>query len=177
MGSSTPSLERDLRSLHRLQERLEGWLARPDPELFATTPVSSWSPAQHLYHVSLANEFSLQNVASLANESGALRREPRGMRPGAAEILARGRLPGGARAPRFVSPPARLTREGLADVVGGSRDGLEAVGELRARIPAAPLAIPHQELGDLDAAGWLRFARVHTVHHLLILRAIAATLN
>jgi len=166
--------ERDHRSLRRLQEQVERWLSVPDALLFAVNPgVSDWSPAHHTYHLSLANELSLQNVVSLATETGDLRRVSRGMREGVAEILGRGRLPPGARAPRFVSPPARLTPEALADAVSGGRAGIAAVGGVLARIARAPLAIPHQELGDLDAAGWLRFARVHTVHHLQRIRAIA----
>ena len=37
-----------------------------------------------------------------------------------------------------------------------------------ATIVASELKIPHQLLGPLDAPEWLRFARVHTEHHLAI---------
>lgn len=173
--SASPfSPERDHRSLVRLQRRLLRWLERDDAELFGVREeVSGWSPAQHVYHVSLANEFSLQNVLSLVRDSGPLLAEPRGADPEAEALLRRGRLPRGARAPRFVSPPARLDRAGLDDVAGGCREGIEAVGQVLERVAEAPRIIPHQELGALDATRWLRFARVHTVHHLEILAAIA----
>lgn len=173
--SASPfSPERDHGSLVRLQQRLQRWLERDDAELFGVrAEVSGWSPAQHVYHVSLANEFSLQNVLSLVRGSGALVAESRGSKPEAEALLLRGRLPRGARAPRFVSPPARVDRAGLDDVVGGAREGLEAVGEVLPRVAGAPMIIPHQELGALDATRWLRFARLHTVHHLEILGAIA----
>ena len=42
---------------------------------------------------------------------------------------------------------------------------------------AAPRAIPHQLLGDLSAVEWVRFARVHTAHHLVILDEVLAALK
>lgn len=161
---------RDHRALERLQRRLERWLARPDAALFAPPPgAAAWSPGQHVYHVALANELSLENVLSLVHERGLLRTEPRPLERAAEEILARGRLPRGTRAPRFVSPPPRLARAALADVVGASRDAIARVGAVLGRVRGAPLAIPHQALGTLDAPRWLRFARAHAAHHLRIL--------
>ena len=113
-------------------------------------------------------------MLSLVNRTGLLRRESHGEKPGAEEILLRGRLPRGAKAPRFVSPPERLERPALQDALQGSRAALEAVRLVLDRVADAPWIIPHQELGALDAARWLRFARVHSAHHLRILAAIAA---
>jgi len=174
--SQAPFLpQRDHRGLERLQARLERWLAADDAALFEVRPaVSGWSPAQHVYHASLANELSLQNVLSLVNRTGLLRRESHGAKQGVEEILRRGRLPRGVQSPRFVTPPPRLERAALLDASRGSRDALEAVGLVLGSVADAPWIIPHQVLGALDAARWLRFARVHSAHHLRILGAIAA---
>lgn len=167
--------QRDHRALARLQTRLERWLAVDDAALFDARPaVSLWSPAQHVYHASLANELSLQNVLSLVNRTGLLRRESQGGKPGVEDILRKGRLPRGAQSPRFVTPPPRLERTALLDASRGSRAALEAVGLVLGSVAGAPWIIPHQALGALDATGWLRFARVHSAHHLRILSAIAA---
>jgi hypothetical protein len=166
--------ERDHRALARLQTRLERWLDADEAALFEPRPtVSQWSPAQHVYHASLANELSLQNVLSLVNCTGLLRRESRGGKPGVEEILQRGRLPRGVQSPRFVAPPPRLERPALLDALQGSRAALEAVGRVLGSVAEAPWIIPHQVLGALDARRWLRFARVHSAHHLRILGAIA----
>jgi hypothetical protein len=114
-------------------------------------------------------------VLSLVSRTGLLRRESSGQKPGAEEILRRGRLPRGARAPRFVSPPERLERPALLDALHGSRAALEAVGLVLEQVADAPWIIPHQELGALDATRWLRFARVHSAHHLRIVSAIVAS--
>ena len=42
------------------------------------------------------------------------------------------------------------------------------VRALGAAIPGLPGAIPHQALGPLSAAQWLRFARLQAEHHLAI---------
>ena len=154
----------------RLQRRLEHLLDLGDDELFREGEGGTWSPAQHLYHVSLANEFSLDNVLALVRETGALRKATYELVAEAEVLLGRGRLPRGTRAPRFVTPPQRLTRDGLQDVVGGSRSSLEQVGDVLEQVGKAPQAIPHQALGPLTASRWLRFARVHSVHHLTLLR-------
>ena len=165
--------KRDHTSLVALQRRLDRWSSRPEEKLFeVVSDASHWSPAHHLYHIGLANEFSLGNVMSLVNETGVLRRESTGLKPEAEAILRRGILPGGAQAPRFVTPPDKLGPDGLADALGGSREGVQAVGAVIDRVAKAPMIIPHQILGALDASRWLRFARVHTAHHLRILRRI-----
>ena len=171
--SSSFDPDRDHRSLRRLQARLEAWLQRTDDELFEVcADASGWSPGQHVFHVALANEFSLENVLSLLRQTGALRTEEAEPVAEAEAILQRGRLPRGTQAPRFVTPPRRLQRENLIDVLGGSRENLEAVGERLGELETTPMAIPHQALGPLTAPRWLRFARVHTIHHLELLRRI-----
>jgi hypothetical protein len=47
----------------------------------------------------------------------------------------------------------------------------------QARIVSSGLKIPHQVLGPLDAPQWLRFAAVHTRHHLGIAYEVLAQLG
>jgi hypothetical protein len=167
--------DHDLARLRRSQQRIERLLALPADLLRARTPVSGWCALEHLFHVVLANDMSLKNARNLARGSGRLitampgpgERDPR-----AADILARGRLPRGAQAPRFVMPPANpdlaLVREIHAETVAAARSA-----ELAAP-PESGSGIPHQALGVLSAAEWIRFARMHSAHHLRIAAAVLA---
>jgi len=159
--------------LERQYDRLERLLALPAEELFQPVPAASgWSPAEHLFHLSFANEFSFKNVLALVAEEGLLIRPLRSRPPEGEEFLRRGRLPRGVEAPRFVRPPRQLDPATLASFVTASRALLTTAAERADAIDRAPRGIPHQVLGDLEAPLWLRFARVHTAHHLGIVREI-----
>ena len=148
-------------------------LALPKDVLRKRTSASGWSALEHLFHITLANEMSLKNACNLIAERGRLRCELEELDPRAIDILARGRLPLGTQAPRFVAPPAEpdlsLARE-IHDDVCKAAEAPELAGEL----PCGPLGIPHQALGVLTASQWLRFARMHSAHHLRIVRAVLA---
>lgn len=166
--------ERSLARLDALVARVEELVQLAEPVLFRAHPaISGWTLAQHLFHVSLANELSLKNALALADRRGALIRPCGALAPEAADVLRRGRIPRGvAQAPRFVRPPPNLTCAALRDFAAASRRALELVRPRVSELASAPGCIPHQILGDLDACGWLRFARLHTAHHLRILREL-----
>ncbi len=166
--------ERSLARLDAALARVERLVLLPERVLFRAHPaVSGWTLAQHLFHVSLANELSLKNALALADRSGALIRPCGAPRPEAEDVLRRGRIPRGvAQAPRFVRPPPNLTVATLRDFAAASRRASELVRPRVHELAAAPGCIPHQLLGDLDACTWLRFARLHTAHHLRILREL-----
>ena len=155
--------------------RVEALLELPAAQLLEPLEdVSGWSIGEHAYHLVLACDLSLRNVASLVKDEGMLVREPVDRKDEALAILAAGIPRGAAEAPRFVRPPARLDlgllRELLAQV-GAVRDDLAARVD---EVLAAPRCVPHQLLGDLTASEWVRFARVHTDHHLAIVDDIVA---
>jgi hypothetical protein len=176
-GSFDPAAE--LGELERQLARLGERLALPPETLLAEAPeVSGWSTAAHVFHAVLACDLSLGNAAALARDAGKLVRGPQERRDEAQVILRAGSIPRGeAEAPRFVTPPARidldLARQ-LLEEVEGKRAGLAA--DLDA-LRAAPRTIPHQLLGDLTGPEWVRFARVHTDHHLVIVDEVLAALG
>ena len=166
------SLARDLAGLERLTRRVESALELLPERLLAVRPGSGWSPGQHLFHLSLANELSLKNAASLASGKGLLIRPRVALAPEVASILRRGRLPRGAEAPRFVRPPPGVDLGLVREIASGVRVELARLGTEPARLADAPDGIPHQILGVLSAPEWVRFARMHTAHHLRILRGL-----
>jgi hypothetical protein len=134
---------------------------------------SGWCGESHLAHVCLANERVFANLKSLREGQGLL--IVRGGEPHARarEILAAGRLPRGeVKAPRMVTPPARMEPGLLGQWLGEGEALLHALDP--ATIVASELKIPHQLLGPLDAPEWLRFALVHTRHHLAIVHELLA---
>jgi len=165
-----------LAGLERLLARVDRLLRGSDEKLGASAAeVSGWSVAEHLFHLVLACDLALRNATSLVRDKGRLVREPVDRNPEGLAVLARGRLPRGeAEAPRFVRPPKRVDLELLRQLHGEVVAACARLAEDPAALAAAPRAVPHQALGDLTCAEWLRFARAHTAHHLLIVRDIRA---
>ena len=135
--------------------------------------VSAWSGDQQLYHIALATDLALSNVMALdSGKSPRIVAEPDPI-PLALEVLERGSYPRGeSEAPRIVQPPDEVDAALLADEYENLGGALEKVRALAAAIPGLPGAIPHQALGPLSAAQWLRFARLHAEHHLAIVEDI-----
>jgi len=156
-------LARALRSLGELQ-------GRPG----SAGAVSAWTSDQHLYHIALATDLALTNVAALVAA-----RSPRIVNEIAPNELARrvlidGSYPRGeSRAPRTVQPPDEVDAQLLAEEYAGLEQLLGQVRGLVEQVADAPGAIIHIQLGALSARHWLRFARLHAEHHLAIVDDIA----
>lgn len=171
LESNGPAVARQLERLAAQIVRLERTADLPDDDLLRALPErSGWSPAQHLFHVLLANEMSLKNAAALVARKGMLIRPFGALAEGAAAVLASGRIPLGAEAPRFVRPRGTVDLGFVRDLVRSTREQLEALDA--GAVASAPDCIPHQVLGDLDAGQWIRFARMHSAHHLGIVRGL-----
>lgn len=174
MSDSAPDPRADFERLRALFGAVSAFLAVDAARLSRAVPeISGWSPAQHIAHLTLANELCARNVASLSRKSGMLVRSGRPMDAGAVELLASGSLPRGrAQSPRIVRPPEELD---LAMVRSWHADNARALEELApelARLAAGDPTIAHQSLGPLDGPHWLRFMLVHTRHHLSIAREV-----
>lgn len=165
----------------REYERLEGrlaamgrWLDEPDATLLGTVPeVSRWSPAQHLYHVSAVNEQVFTGVLDLLDRPDA----PPSARANIAGwiILTLGRIPRGrGQAPERFVPPDDLDHDALADQVTRARMAFERLSGRQPQLQQAAHRMPHPIFGPLRPRQWMRFARIHTDHHLTIVRDIVA---
>lgn len=157
-------------------DEIDRILAAPSEKLARIAPqVSGWSAEQHLAHLSLANELVVRNLKSLLKGSGPFVVDAGEMVPGALEILTVGQVPRGqAQAPRIVRPPEQVVREYLLEWIGGNRKDFGALREQSALLAAATCKVPHQVLGPLTACEWLRFAVIHTQHHVAIAREALA---
>ena len=137
--------------------------------------VSGWSALEQLFHVLLANELALRNVRLLIGGDSAW------IQPQAAPsflghlILCWDYMPRGVgQSPRTVRPPAKPDLTIVRDTLSL---GISTLTDLSGRLPdlaRVPGGIPHHELGPLSAAQWLRFARLHGLHHLALAREVLA---
>jgi hypothetical protein len=137
----------------------------PEAQLFATTDVSGWTPSEHLDHSLKVATLIVQRVLDPTAERG---------RPFSFVgrlILWSARIPRG----RGKSPErmrgARATREELTaaiDALEAHLARLNASLMLRSRGPI----VPHPFLGSLTPRQALRFAVVHTDHHLRIVKDV-----
>ncbi len=143
-------------------------LARPDETLFVAKPaVSGWSPADHLYHMLLINGGVYRTVGKLMQPDAPTACEPSDL---ARSFMAGSGFPRGRiQAPETVRPPADLNRAGLDRVVALSARSRASTEPLLGQLAALPTALPHPLLGPITAPAWLRFARIHTDHHLAII--------
>ena len=135
--------------------------------------VSGWSAAQHLYHMALACDLSLRNVEGLVAQKGLLIVKGAQTSEEAIRLLAKEEFRRGqAESPRMVRPGADVNPQFLAREQEGNQATLEGLRRCRGEIAPAPDHVPHQVLGPMTAAMWLRFARLHTLHHLAIIEDI-----
>lgn len=170
---NTPAqLDHDLAGLARGLATVRRLFALDPAALMQPTPgISDWCIGEQLNHIVLANDLSVRNAATVVKGSGMLLREPTNRDPEGLAILARGRFPRGqALAPRFVRPPKDVDIPLCVRMLGEVEAELAHVAAHRDTLLAEPRNVPHQTLGDLTGAEWIRFARGHTVHHLLIIR-------
>jgi hypothetical protein len=151
---------------------IEGW---PDGALFGVHPeVSGWSVAQHLYHVFKSNGSMMKAIQFIRRGSPPVTTEG-GLNEAGAYVMARGRMARGvAQAPDRVLPLDAPGRGELRDSLERSRTRYDEVASLLPDLPSYPGRLPHPFLGLLNAAEWLRTARIHSDHHLAIAREVAA---
>ncbi len=154
-----------------LRQRRAGGLAQ------RAVGVSAWSSEQHLYHLALSTDLALGNVRAIGRGSGLRLTREGGPNALAREVLARGsRERGSSEAPRMVRPPDEVDPAFLVDELGRARSALDAVEAELEAVAASDARVPHQELGQLSGAEWLRFAHIHVRHHLAILDDIESAL-
>lgn len=159
----------------RVYSRARVALAWSDERLFGRVPrVSGWSPAEHLFHLCLASELVVRNLRMLGKGPGGMVQPDGEPIAEARPILARGILPRGTTAPRMVSPPTDFDRAFLTELVESGERDLERQTDRVNELFAESWTIPHQTLGPLTAEAWVRFGRMHGVHHWRIVREVIA---
>ena len=165
-------LQEEYRELGAFYDAVEPLLDWPDATLYRVAgAVSAWSPAQHLYHVLRANGMMLKGIHLICQGHRMTANEGAPNDAGR-RVLAGGFIRGLGKAPDAVVPPDDVPREALQDSWSRSRKKHAETEAFLPQIPDAAGRIPHGFLGTLDASEWLRLARLHSEHHLAIIRDI-----
>lgn len=149
-------------------------LEQPEERLRQVTPeVSGWSALEQLFHVFLANELALRNVRMLIAGKSAWIQESSAPTFLGHLILNWDFMPRGVgQSPRTVRPPEKPNFEIVRETLASGSAELEDLTPDLPRLVRIPGGIPHKDLGPLSAAQWLRFARLHGLHHLALAREV-----
>jgi hypothetical protein len=152
--------------------------APPDVARRQDPAKSRWSVAQHLDHILRADSLNLRAIAAIERGRDDGPEPP--LSASGREILARGQIPRGvSEAPATVVPrePAELEGAlgGFPEEIVRQIDLWSALEPRVGSLPGLPGRIPHPMLGSFHAADWLRFSRIHTHHHRLIIEEILAS--
>lgn len=144
-----------------------------DARLLARTPtVSGWSAAEHLEHIAIGNQLTLDAIMQLLDAPPPPK--PTATTPQAERFLREGVIVRGASQHPDLTAPRGVPLEKIRADLDAQLLGF---GELRWRSPdlaASDAVDAHDELGPLTAAQWLRFTEIHTTHHLSIAKEVAA---
>lgn len=152
LGSST-------RDEHRLSLRAE--------------EISSWSVGEHLDHVLTADLLNLKAARLLSLGRGKPPSE--GLNEAGHRVLTGGVIPLGlAQAPEFVMPKAGRSATQLEELRVKALQGWQKLGPRLDRIDESGQVLHHFAVGELGAKQWLRFALIHTRHHVAIVDRIVA---
>ena len=171
------ALDIHVREEHRMMaaffDAAEDLLGQPEDMLYRVDEtVSQWSPAQHLYHIFAADGMMLKGVQLIHRGGGPVSEKGEPNRAGYL-ALARERFPRGkVQAPDRVRPADRPDRDTLTASLARSRAKLADVEGLLPSLAECAGRLPHPFLGDLNASEWLRVVRIHSEHHLQIIREI-----
>jgi len=136
---------------------------------------SQWSVGRHLDHILRADALNLRAIAAIERGRDDGPEPP--LSAAGREMLARGVIPRGvSQSPESVVPRDETELEGA---LAGLRDEfvrqIDLWSALEPRVGSLPGLggrIAHPMIGSLHAAEWLRFARIHTHHHRMIIEEI-----
>jgi hypothetical protein len=147
----------------------------PERRNAVAADVSAWSPARHVEHLLIALRKSIAAIDTLrAGAGGPILEKGRPTVSGRAILMA-GRIPRGrAEAPDFSLPSAAPAQDSLRESLAAAHAHVERLAPLAETFGQVPGVIEHPVLKGFRADQWWRFARVHSEHHLGILRDVDA---
>ena len=138
--------------------------------------ISQWSVGQHCEHILKADRLNLRAIEMLLRGGG----EPIDSSASSHPVLVSGEIPRGvAEAPGFVMPeeePVSKVLVPLAEkVLSGWSEKLKELEGCTGTEDYMTRGIPHHEMGLLDIPTWIRFAMIHTRHHVDIAAEIQSS--
>lgn len=134
--------------------------------------VSHWSCGTQAGHISFVMKAAVDGIEK--NLADPTRHVDGKWNLMAKPILTKGNMPRGvATAPIFVMP-LQGDRESWLKLMRETRERWRALEARSAELAACPSRFKHPMLGFFTSSDWVRFAPIHTAHHLKIVRDILA---
>lgn len=166
--------KRELMKLGKVYQEVAGILDWPDKDFYAVADtVSLWSPAEHLYHLAVANKLMLGNIETLyvGEDSSILKKG--GPNWNGKLIFLFGKIPRGkGKAPAILKPNDDLLKDDVIREITESKKSMAFVGSKLPALLDVKGRLAHPNLGEFNAVQWLRFAVIHSNHHLRIIKEI-----
>ncbi|CAN5175630.1 hypothetical protein BH09SUM1_BH09SUM1_32230 [soil metagenome] len=166
--------KREFKLLVKAHEKAEEILHWPDARFYSVQDtVSLWSPAQQLFHLSLANLRAGSMIQTLYDDEAAeILREGAPSKFGRAMLMWGKITRGVALAPPTTDPPPEISRPEVRAALQRSGKLMEVLSGRASYLYDLSGRMQHPMLGELNAIQWLKFARVHSQHHLTIAKEI-----
>ena len=174
MLSAVMNPARDLTRLTARLDEVATVVRWPDERLYLRfEPISAWSPAQHVDHVLRALDMILDAVDTLRHEeTGPVGGDGVPNLAGFA-VLTTGWIPRRrGKAPEAAVPEPLPVRQRLREAVFETTARVRSLLPEAQRIAGAAGTLPHPVLGAFRAPQWVRFADIHTRHHMAIVADI-----
>jgi hypothetical protein len=164
------TLEALLEDLRKIQE---GWLTLENDELVAVDEaVSRWSAAQHLQHLARVNDFIFSVIVKISSGDETVVAHGRPNRIGKS-VLWTGRIPRGrGKAPESLRPATCVQVDEARAAIAANLDSFSSLAATLPQLSRTRGKIDHFVFGPLNARQWLRFARIHTRHHVAIAKEL-----
>jgi hypothetical protein len=172
------NFDKDLQAVDHFYSEIDSLLEKPEVVLrHRHPPISKWSTDEQIQHVLLANRWALSTMVSMLHnredfsESGRLK--PLGVLLLGFRAIPRGR----GKAPVAARPRTEATLSDLRVNHRQQRGYLRKLRENQDLARSLRTRFQHPLFGDFTPSHGLRFVRVHTRHHLKIIRDILATME
>lgn len=134
--------------------------------------ISGWSCGEHGAHLVMVNQWIATGIE--VNLSSGVRHAYQGPSRAGRAVLESGSIPRGqVQSPPQVRPEAADRVQCLSSL-SAVVDAWRALHGRRLDLDRCPARFPHFALGFLTSSDWVRFAAIHSAHHLALVRDIRA---
>lgn len=164
------SVSRSFDRILTQHDRIAELLAGDETALLSRQPArSGWSPAEHLEHLVVVDDYLARETLAALEKPPTTSGSP--TLAGRAVLLL-GWIPRGkGEAPKEVFPTG-ADLPGIRQQAAEARARIESLRPHLDAIARSPARQAHPSLGTFTLAQWLRFALVHDLHHLKIVREL-----
>ena len=169
----TWDLDKDFAKINQQWASVYEVLISDDYFAIQTDEVSAWSCGQQAGHIALVLDSIAEGIEK--NLADPERNKDGRLSDFATPVFNSGVIPRGVGKAPESAKPKDTSRVELLGTLEGTHERWQAVEARKADLPGCPARFEHFAFGMLTSTDWVRFAAVHTAHHLKIIRDILKT--